>query len=191
MDRGRSGCGLFLLESLMRLAIVGLILTTALPVHAAAETCDVNIHARFIEGAPRDRFVIENKSTAGLEIASLELDLRPSAGRLIFDTENGGDGVEVFQLFRTENGDARLAAQPAIKDGDDRMALSFSKFGTGQRYQFSIDVDDRLTNSDLGQIRVSGGEMQGAQLIAAAADGSQYRGTFDGNNRARLTQNCQ
>ncbi len=175
----------------MRITLAGLIITTALPFQAAAETCGVNIHARFVEGAPRDRFVIENKSTASLEIASLELDLRPSLGRLIFDTENGGDGVEVFQLFRTETGDATLDAQPTIKDGDDRMALAFTSFGAGQRYQFSIDVDDRLKNSDLGQIRVSGGEMQGAELIAAATNGSRYRGVFDGNNRARLTQNCE
>jgi len=175
----------------MRIVLWAMSLATGLPVHANAETCNVNIHARFIEGAPRDRFIIENKSKAGMEIASLELNLQPSTGRLIFDTESGGSGVEVFQLYRGETSDAALAKAPNVRDGDDRLDLAFATFSAGQKYQFSIDIDDRLANSDLGQIRVSGGEMQGAELIAATKDGSAYRGVFDASNRASLTYDCE
>jgi len=175
----------------MRALSIGFSIATILPSSAWAETCGVDIHARFIESAPRDRFIFENKSSAETKITSIELDLRPSAGRLIFDTESGGSGVEVFQLFRGEKSDAALSAEPKINDGDNRLALTFSSFTAGQSYQFSIDVDDQLTNSDLGQIRVSGSEIHGAKLIAVTADESSIRGAFDASNQARLTRECQ
>ena len=174
----------------MRPVFAGLLIATALPLQAAAETCGVDVHARFIESAPRDSFVFENKSSVPADITNLSLDLRPSAGRLIFDTESGGAGVEVFQLYRGESSDAELAALPSVRDGDDTLALAFKSFGAGQTYRFSIDVDDQLTNSDLGQIRVSGGEMQGATLSVVTADGSTYRAIFDASNRARLSAPC-
>jgi len=83
----------------MRPFIIGLLAATLLPAHAFAEACDIDIQAHFIEGVPRDRFVIANKSTAAV-ISDVSLDLAPSAGRLIFDTERGGSGVEVFQRHR-------------------------------------------------------------------------------------------
>ncbi len=173
----------------MRLIAFALI-ATALPAPAMAETCGVDIQARFVESAPRDRFIIENRSTLPADIAALMLDLGPSVGRLIFDTESGGDGVEVFQLYRTEQSDAVLAAAPAVNDGDDRLSLAFETFAPGQTYRFSIDVDDRLTNSDLGQIRVSGGEMQGATLTAITTGGTTHSAAFDAANRAQLTAPC-
>ena len=174
----------------MRALCAGLLIATALPSYAAAETCGIDIQARFIEGAPRDRFVIENKSVTPTEITALTLDLRPSAGRLIFDTESGGSGVEVFQLYRDESTGAKLAAAPVVRDGDDALALKFASFTSGQSYRFSIDVDDTLTNSELGQIRVSGGEMQGAALTAVTADGASHRAVFDAGNRAAVSAPC-
>ena len=174
----------------MRALFAGLLIATALPSYAAAEACGVDIHARFIEGAPRDRFVFENKSTTPADITGMTLDLRPSAGRLIFDTESGGSGVEVFQLYRDEAGDAELATNPTVRDGDDQLTLAFKSFAAGQTYRFSIDVDDQLTNSELGQIRVSGGEMQGAVLTAMTADGTAHRAVFGTGNRARVSAPC-
>lgn len=166
------------------------VIATALPAQAMAEACGVDIRAQFVESAPRDRFIIENRSTLPADIAALTLDLGPSAGRLIFDTESGGDGVQVFQLYRTEQSDAVLAATPAVNDGDDRLSLAFATFRPGETYRFSIDVDDRLTNSDLGQIRVSGGEMQGAMLVAVTTTGETYSAPFDTANRAQLAAPC-
>lgn len=174
----------------MRAGFFGLLIAVLPLSHANAETCGVDIQARFIEGAPRDSFVIENRSSIATEIASLTLNMRPSAGRLIFDTESGGVGVDVFQVYRGEDGDAVLARAPTVKDGDDRLTLDFDSFGAGQTYRFSIDVDDRLTNSELGQIRVSGSEMQGAALIATSRDGAVYQAVFDVSNRAQLTAPC-
>ena len=98
----------------MRTLILGLIATIFLPAHAFAETCNIDIQARFIEGAPRDRFVIANKSTAAV-ISGVSLDLAPSAGRLTFDTESGGSGVEVFQLYRAESISARCSKRQMFK----------------------------------------------------------------------------
>jgi hypothetical protein len=51
---------------------------------------------------------------------------------------------------------------------------------------FSIDVDDRLTGSDLGQIRVTGGEMAGAAAIFETTDGRRTKAVFDTQNRAQV-----
>jgi hypothetical protein len=148
----------------------------------------------FIESAPRDRFEIRNDSSAGQRIQRLTLDLSPSAGKLIFDTIEGGTGVEVFQPFRVETGEARLRGSPVIQDGSERLTLDFTRFEPGQRFVFSIDVDDQLSASDLGQIRVSGREMEGALLNAvfgpSGGAGAELQARVDGNNRARAKTAC-
>jgi hypothetical protein len=171
------------------------VLLCALPLWAqAAPGCVREVSLVFTESAPRDRFEIRNDSSPGQRIQRLTLDLSPSAGRLIFDTTEGGTGVEVFQPFRTEPGEARLSRLPVVDDGSDRITLDFTRFEPGQRFRFSIDVDDRLTTSDLGQIRVSGREMEGALLTAEfgarGATGGAVQARVDGNNRARGQAAC-
>jgi len=67
------------------------------------------------------------------------------------------------------------------------VTLSFSRFTAGQTFQFSIDVDDQLTRSELGQIRVANSEMQGAlvQLEVVSEKGQRMNLTveFDGSSR--------
>lgn len=148
----------------------------------------------FTESAPRDRFEVINDSSPGQRIQRLTLNLTGSAGRLIFDTAEGGTGVEVFQPFRVESGEARLSKTPVVKDGSDRLELTFTQFEPGQRLVFSIDVDDRLPASDLGQIRVSGSEMAGALLsvlVGPTSDaGREVQARVDGSNRARVRVAC-
>ena len=59
-----------------------------------------------------------------------------------------------------------------------------------QSFVFSIDVDDQLINSELGQIRVSGGELNGSQLAVefVHSDGSLQTvvAEFKTNNRANI-----
>ena len=164
---------------------------------AFAQSC-VEIDAQFIEGAPRDRFIIQNNSQGDLNIESLILSLKDTRGKLIFDTVDGGKGVEVFQQFRSEENWeeslAKLAANPNLKDGADTLEINFAHFKPKQSYRFSLDVDDQLTNSELGQIRVSGSEMAGAGLNFVLRDQNGKRFTrtarFDNNSRARLSANC-
>lgn len=160
----------------------------------AAPACGHGVSMVFTESAPRDRFEIRNGSSSGQSIQRLTLDLSGSAGRLIFDTVDGGTGVEVFQPFRVEQGEAKLKGLPAVQDGSDRITLDFSRFEPGQYFRFSIDVDDQLTASELGQIRVSGREMEGAVLIALvgprAGAGAELQARVGGDNRAQARATC-
>jgi hypothetical protein len=173
--------------------LIGLLGALPLSAHAAP-ACVNAVSMVFTESAPRDRFEIRNDSSAGQRIQRLTLDLAGSAGKLIFDTTEGGTGVEVFQPFRVESGEARLKASPVVQDGSERLSLDFSRFEPGQRFLFSIDVDDRLTASDLGQIRVSGREMEGAVLTAVIGPrggaGTELQARVDGSNRAQAAAAC-
>ncbi|MFK8081293.1 MAG: hypothetical protein AB8B97_13480 [Granulosicoccus sp.] len=158
------------------------------------DTCGFSSSIRFTESAPRDRFTIKNTST-DWHIKRINLDVSTSAGNLIFDVTAEGAGVEVFQPFRSEDGDATLSNQPLVSDGDQAIELIFSTFKPGDQHQFSIDVDDQLSQSELGQIRVSGGEMTGASVTLDIVDlnGKQQSisAVFDNNNLATVDSgNC-
>lgn len=134
---------------------------------------------RFIESAPRDRFEI---AVGNQELHAVTIDLRGSAGRLIFDTAAGGTGVEVFQPLRDEGG----TQAGDVPDGAEAVTLRLRDARAGTRAAFSIDVDDRLTMSDLGQIRVTGGEMAGARVSFETAQGAMLEAVFDAANRAQV-----
>ncbi|MEM1038133.1 MAG: hypothetical protein AAGI12_01540 [Pseudomonadota bacterium] len=127
-------------------------------------SCGLDLRAEFREGAPVDRFTITNRSTPDWSIRSITLNLEPSAGKLIFDTKDGGDGVEVFQPFREAGGNADLRSISKLRDGGPVLTLDFHTFEADQSYTFSIDVDDTVKASELGQIRVAGSEITGASL---------------------------
>ena len=152
--------------------------------------CGFATDVQFVESAPRDRFIVQNTSSGRWKIASLTLDLSPSAGQLIFDITAEGAGVEVFQPFRGDGGSASLTTDPAVTDGDQSLVLDFTSFEPGAEYRFSMDVDDQLTDSDLGQIRVSNSEMQGATMTLSLVDEQgteqQVSGAFNENNRIAM-----
>ena len=154
------------------------------------DICGFSTEVQFVEGAPRDRFIVQNTSSDAWRIVSLSLDLSSSAGNLIFDITAEGAGVDVFQPFRGDGGEASLTSDPTVTDGDQSLVLDFANFAPGSQYRFSMDVDDQLTNSDLGQIRVSSSEMQGATMTFSVANeqGSeqQIAGAFNEANRIAL-----
>lgn len=133
--------------------------------HAATQNaCANDIHVSFSEGAPVDKFQIKN-NTKIWQIKSINIDLSSSNGRLIFDTISGGKGVEVFQPYEPVAGSAIISAFDLVEDGAEMINLQFEKFTKGDSFTFSIDVDDQLTNSELGQTRVTGGEMAQAKAV--------------------------
>ena len=140
-----------------------------------------DITVSFRDSAPKDIFVLENEGGCDLGALTLTLDLSSSDAGLIFDTTAQGAGVEVFQPFEIVAGGGYLAATPQVSDGQNRLELSLTSFPAGARMQFTIDVDDTLTSGQWGQIRVSGGEMSGAEVI-----GLDRRATFDKNGVAVL-----
>ncbi|MEP2980319.1 MAG: hypothetical protein ABJO86_12585 [Lentilitoribacter sp.] len=176
--------------TLFATACIGLSTPNAI---AAGDECRLDLNVRFIESAPRDRFVIKNNSTTDVEIVSASFDLSNSQGNLIFDTEDGGTGVEVFQKFRSETDKVKLVSSPAVRDGDSQLDIAFETFAQFEEYQFSIDVDDQNLKSDLGQIRVTGGELAGAEVTFLVRQNDVHRpvsAKFDKTNSTRVFQNC-
>lgn len=144
----------------------------------AAQAADCTGAAlQFVESAPRDRFELVMGADA---LRAVSVDLRGSAGRLIFDTASGGTGVEVFQPLRDEGG----TVSGNVADGAEVIRVGLRGARAGGRAAFSIDVDDRLAASDLGQIRVTGGEMAGATATFETTDGQKIVAIFDAENRA-------
>lgn len=164
--------------------------TAAFATPALAADCKTGLSVNFIESAPRDRFEIENTSQTATSVVSVQINLATSNGKLIFDTEDGGTGVEVYQPYREDSRDASLERQPVVADGAERLELAFENFPAKSRYSFSIDVDDQLVQSRLGQIRVAGSEMAGAEVtvVFAAADETEVRSTatFDARSSANI-----
>ncbi len=158
-------------------------------------TCDASLESSFRESAPRDIFTFYNFSAGNWAITSISIDLKNSAGKLIFDTEDGGGGIEVFQSYRTESGDAALAGVTEPEDGGTNMQIDFASFSAGQSHQFSIDVDDTLARSELRQIRVTGSELNGAALQVTFTNGDTpnaeplvLSGSYDQTNKAVVKQ---
>lgn len=143
--------------------------------------CMQALTVTFVESAPKDRFDIIYTAT-GVFVTGLHIDLSGSAGNLIFDTAAGGEGVEVFQPFEPE-GDVQAVT---VADGADHLDLRLNEMATGQRAGFTIDVDDRQAQSDLGQIRVTGAEIEGAQVVFSLADGTTLEARFDADSRAKI-----
>lgn len=147
-------------------------LAAGLVIIAPMAMADVTVS--FIESAPKDRFVITNTScaTGPLEIT---IDLRPSAGALIFDVTSAGAGVEVFQPFELVAGGSLVTNAPAVQDGDQVLALEIAGLGTGSEVAFTIDLDDTIQSRE---ITVAGTEILGAKALLTYG-GMQTEGIFD------------
>lgn len=155
----------------MKSLFLGLVLLAA-PTFAT----DQSLRIEFRESAPKDMFTLTNNGNCAID-ATVVLDLSKSQGNLIFDTTSAGLGVEVFQPFEMVTGASNLDGLPTITDGDQVASLKIKDLKTGQAIAFTIDVDDQLTNSSLGQIRVANAEISGATIAnsggAQAAFGAE------------------
>ncbi|MEN0086823.1 MAG: hypothetical protein AAF737_00125 [Pseudomonadota bacterium] len=153
----------------MKFALISFVALGALTLAAAAqskneEACGVSITARFIEGAPTDRFEITNNSTGGWSITSASFDLAQAPAGLVFDTEDGGGGLEVFQPFKASDSSAKLVSTSGLSDGGTALTIDFASFAPGESFAFTIDIDDSLENSARRQTQVVGNEIEGAML---------------------------
>ena len=152
-----------------------------------ASTAQADISVRFDEGAPKDRFTLTHTGTCDLDAAKVTLDLSTSPHGLIFDVTAQGQGVEVFQPFELIAGASLLAAQPVVQDGDQTIALPLSKFETGQRVAFTIDVDD---TAGARETIVSDSEIEGATVVVTTGSDT-YTGAFDKQSNALVRiDNC-
>ncbi len=156
-----------------------------------ATSAQADISVRFIEGAPKDRFVVTNVGDCDMTDFDLELRLDGSAAGLIFDTTSTGAGVEVFQPLEVVAGRNFLGDFDGPTDGDTRFLMPFTRLPAGDSFAFTIDVDDTLTNGQSGQIIVRGGEIEGANVVVSYRD-IQASTAFNTQAKAMVNiPNCQ
>ncbi|MEM8859357.1 MAG: hypothetical protein AAGD96_13605 [Chloroflexota bacterium] len=153
-------------------------------------TQDTTIQINFIESAPKDRFVIQNSGTCTLDEASVTIDLIDSNGKLIFDTTGAGAGVEVFQPFEIAEGQLELISSEEVIDGDTALTVRIQSLQPGSQVGFTIDVDDTLTDSELGMIRVTGSEISGGLVMVSTAGQISASATFGDDSAASVSLAC-
>jgi hypothetical protein len=134
-----------------------------------------DLQVQFIEGAPKDRFVIMNDGSCDLGPAKLTIDFAVSNAGLVFDVTDTGAGVEVFQPFEVTDGAQYLAEVPVISDGDQRATLSMTGLGPNEKIAFTIDVDD--TNGTR-EITVTDSEISGT-AVSLLMDSTTYSAVMD------------
>jgi hypothetical protein len=115
----------------------------------------------FIEGAPKDRFVIENAGRCELAATILTIDLSTAASGLVFDVTDSGPGVEVSQPFELISGQDLVQQHSMIADGDTTVTLELSSLAPGETVGFTIDIDD---TSGRTETMVAGNEISGAEV---------------------------
>ena len=163
--------------------LIGLVLAPA------ARACGPEVVIRFIDSAP-DIFIIENKSQEPWTLLTLEFRTKTSAGHVVFDTDFGGAGASEPQQFEPVEGEVGLMSAPVVADGAEELSLSFANFERGREFTFSIDLDDRLPMSDMGQAYVTGEEIQGTTVLGLLTHPqigeAKARGTFGADGKAHL-----
>jgi len=145
-----------------------------------------SINVSFNESAPKDWFEFTNASQCDINTIKVVINLNGSAGKLIFDTTEKGQGVEVFQPFEVREGQITLSGANTVDDGDQSLAITIDKFNAGQSASFTIDVDDTLKNSELGMIRVSDAEIFGGEVTLETMDGQISKAKFDSEGKVVL-----
>ena len=137
----------------MRLMIPALILCST------AAHADVTV--AFVEGAPKDRFVIENAGQCATAPSIFEIDLTASTAGLIFDTTEAGAGVEVFQPVEVVAGADMVIdlAQPG--DGDQTLSVSLKSLPPGGEIIITLDLDDMIASGTSRPTMVTGSEIKG------------------------------
>ena len=151
-----------------------------------SQSAIADITVRFVESAPKDRFVISS-DTCPLNEVDVLIDLTQSAGGLIFDVTPDGAGVEVFQPVEVQS--VGVALTPVV-DGDQHLSFVIGRLSAGNDIVISADLDDVLANSSLGQIRVAGSELDGAAVIITIAGESQTAVFVDGANTTTVQHSC-
>ena len=145
-----------------------------------------NLEVRFNESAPKDIFTIENMSECDFANVLLDIDLSKSAGGLIFDTTAAGAGVEVFQPFEVRQGNMTLISANNVQDGDSSLSVRIDQIAAGATVSFTIDVDDTLPKGELGNIRVSGSEIQGGSVHVSNVADDLLVATFGKTSKALI-----
>ena len=135
-----------------------------------------DISVRFVEGAPKDRFVIEaSDAFCSTDPLAVTVNLAESPGKLIFDVTDSGAGVEAFQPFEVVPGAESVLAASSVKDGDTLLRPDLAGLNDETSVAFTIDVDDTL---GAREITVVDGEILGAS-VSVEVTGDEMTAAFD------------
>ncbi|MEK9673685.1 MAG: hypothetical protein VW268_14480 [Rhodospirillaceae bacterium] len=169
------------------IVLTGLMIWAARPLPAMA--CGPIIEVHFYESGP-DLWVIKNQSQEPWTLVTLEIILTGSNGKLVFDTEEGGLGYNSPYQFEAVDNDVGLAIVPKVTDGSEKLTLSFLSFEPGKSFMFTVDIDDRVGNSEWGQGHISGNEIHNTRaeaLLTSKKFGKTVaKGAFGTDGKANL-----
>ncbi|MEO9903870.1 hypothetical protein [Nisaea sp.] len=119
----------------------------------------------FVEAAPKDLFIVENRMDCDLYDFGLQIDLRSSAGGLLFDISEGGAGASVYQPFEIAEGHGAIRSFEPVTDGDRVVSILFDRLDGRSRVVFTVDVDDTLPEGPYGQTMIDGLEIAGSKVF--------------------------
>lgn len=164
------------------LAALALLLIAAL----STDRAFAQIVVGFEEDAPTDRITIINQTACDLVDFDIEIDLRGSAGSLIFDVTEQGAGFNVAQPFGIAEGAQSVIAGTQVLDGDQSVRVSFSQLERGGRVVFTADLDDTVMGGPLGPTMISPDEIAGATAILYLRTYDPVTAFFRNDGAARL-----
>lgn len=122
-----------------------------------------DLTVQFIEGAPKDRFIVTNTGACEMPETTVTLDLDAAGEGLIFDVTVAGAGVEFAQPFEVTEGRNRVLGLPELTDGDTVVSLNLSGLYPDESVVFTLDVD---ALDSTRPTTVTGSEIEGAMITA-------------------------
>jgi len=126
--------------------------------------CGPRVWVEYTDDDP-DYFIIKNRAPRGWTLVMLSIDLRNSAGNLVFDTHEGGPGVGSASPFYPDPlTPVRLVGTIPAQDGGRTIGLQFEEFLQGRDYTFHVDLDAMPSSG--GRTWVLSSDVKGARVLA-------------------------
>lgn len=168
----------------MRRYITAVLIIPALTLSVQASQAEFSVEFR--EAAPKDRFILKNKTACELRHGAITFDLRPTSSGLLFDTVPAGAGENVAQPFEIARAERVDATVPEVPDGASVAQLKFRNFASGGEIEVTVDVDDSVRSGPRGVQMIDASEIAGARITVVDASGPVGAAEFDRKGLARF-----
>ncbi|MFT5485657.1 MAG: hypothetical protein ACI9JL_000155 [Paracoccaceae bacterium] len=150
------------------------------------QSAHADIAVQFTEAAPKDRFVVTNRTTCEIASGAITIDLSTSTSGLLFDTDPSGPGENVAQPFEIARSESVSASFANVSDGATTAEIRVRNFLPGGRIEVTVDVDDSVRSGPRGVQMIDASEMAGARVTFATGPDVLYAATFDSGGQARI-----
>ncbi|MGB1027503.1 MAG: hypothetical protein ACPGYL_13170 [Rhodospirillaceae bacterium] len=165
---------------------LGAVLSAGLLLSGTAMAQPDSLRVAFIEAAPKDRFILVNGSECPMSDFKVTIDLKGSKAGLLFDTQSGGPGVNVYQPLEVAYGSEFLTKLPTLQDGDRQAVVEFESLEPGQHVILTVDVDDTVPSGPMGEQMIASSEISGAKVILDMALLPKTEASFGESGKALL-----